>query len=242
MLCSSFDTNYQKESICEHTKLDPEEIRIWDYYENRKLKVLRDPEKSLDEAQILHNQNILVEEISHNEICPEVPSKDPGVLRQQYNNLQQRYSILQRKNQQQIAFKEQYNNLATKFNSVQGESAIKLLELLQQLTPTQTKLLQYQPASYEENLTALLHATSQRFVGETIHALIQSIEGVIKNQVEQLTAKQKTKDAAEQVLRYGCCVLRVVGFAYTNEFIGLVRYLKILYELLWRLCSVILIT
>jgi hypothetical protein len=50
-----------KERICKLKSLNADDIRVWDYHDNRKLKVLSDLDERLDDAQILHLQNILVE-------------------------------------------------------------------------------------------------------------------------------------------------------------------------------------
>jgi ubiquitin carboxyl-terminal hydrolase 4/11/15 len=49
-----------KEEICRIKNLNSEDVRVWDYHDNRKLKVL-DADERLEDAQILHLQNILVE-------------------------------------------------------------------------------------------------------------------------------------------------------------------------------------
>jgi hypothetical protein len=50
-----------QEQICKQKLLNADDIRVWDYHDNRKLKVLSDLDERLDDAQILHLQNILVE-------------------------------------------------------------------------------------------------------------------------------------------------------------------------------------
>lgn len=64
-----------KEDICKRKSLNADDVRIWDYHDNRKLKVLDDPDERLDDAQILHLQNILVETKKPDGTFPEDTSR-----------------------------------------------------------------------------------------------------------------------------------------------------------------------
>lgn len=50
-----------KDVVCKLKSINPDDVRVWDYHDNKKLKVLNEPDERLDDAQILHMQNILVE-------------------------------------------------------------------------------------------------------------------------------------------------------------------------------------
>ncbi|BBN05563.1 hypothetical protein MPTK1_3g14190 [Marchantia polymorpha subsp. ruderalis] len=50
-----------QQTVCEHFKLELENVRIWDYFNKQKNKQLTEPSKSLQEAYIHMNQEILVE-------------------------------------------------------------------------------------------------------------------------------------------------------------------------------------
>src|SRR5690606_25110822 len=60
-----------KQAMCEVMQLDPEKVRVWDYHGTSKLKLLTNPDQRLDEAQILDDQHILLEEKKEDGTWPE---------------------------------------------------------------------------------------------------------------------------------------------------------------------------
>jgi len=60
-----------KKEMCESMQLDPDNIRVWDYHGGSKLKLLTNMSTKLDEAQILDEQQILLEEKKPDGTWPE---------------------------------------------------------------------------------------------------------------------------------------------------------------------------
>ena len=51
-----------KKEMCEKMGLNPDDVRMWDYHNDQKLKILEDPLNNLFEERILDNQKMLMEE------------------------------------------------------------------------------------------------------------------------------------------------------------------------------------
>jgi len=50
------------EAMCARLNLDKENVRVWDYHGDQRLKLLDKPDKQLDEVQIIEGQKVLLEE------------------------------------------------------------------------------------------------------------------------------------------------------------------------------------
>jgi len=57
--------------LCKRFKLDPANVRIWDWHGRSKIKLLTKMSETLDEAQIIHNQLLLIEEKDANGKFPD---------------------------------------------------------------------------------------------------------------------------------------------------------------------------
>ena len=71
---SKCDTvRYLRDTMAVKLNVNPEEVRVWDFHGNSKYKLLDDLDKKLEEAQIIDNQPILLEEKDENGQFPEIP-------------------------------------------------------------------------------------------------------------------------------------------------------------------------
>jgi len=66
-----------KTTMCEIFGLKEEDVKVWDYYNSRKYKVLEDLSKKLDVEQILSRQEMLLEERDTNGNFAPVPKRAP---------------------------------------------------------------------------------------------------------------------------------------------------------------------
>ena len=62
--------------ICEEMQLKEDDVRLWDFHNDRKLKILTDPLETMEEARIINNQKIFIEEKDQNGKFPKLSSND----------------------------------------------------------------------------------------------------------------------------------------------------------------------
>ena len=64
-----------KKVMCERMGLKEDDVRLWDFHKDNKLKILTDPDETMDEARIMPDQKILFEEKGSNGKFPKLTSK-----------------------------------------------------------------------------------------------------------------------------------------------------------------------
>lgn len=67
-----------KRVMCERLGLNVDDVRVWDFYNMSKYKMLEDLKQRLDSAQIIEGQAILLEEKDANGKFPEIPKAKTG--------------------------------------------------------------------------------------------------------------------------------------------------------------------